>query len=96
MHFELQNMQIDAMQNEVFPVLLGPRSQFKNIERLYCKEKGIETPWKEEQRKALILFILERDIAISDNIKTDKYINFEFEMQPLEFKLHLSLIMEIQ
>lgn len=29
------NFQIDAMQNEVFPVLLGPVINFRNIERVF-------------------------------------------------------------
>lgn len=37
---KLNNFQIDAMQNKIFPVLLGPKKPFRNIERLYRAEKG--------------------------------------------------------
>lgn len=33
MQLTIKNIQIDAMQNEVFPVLFGPKDPFRNIER---------------------------------------------------------------
>ena len=36
----IDNIQIDAIQNKIFPVLLGPKIPFRNIERLYRLEKG--------------------------------------------------------
>jgi len=37
---KINNFQIDAMQNKIFPVLLGPKKPFRNIERLYRLEQG--------------------------------------------------------
>lgn len=31
----IENLQMDAMQNEYFPVLLGAKDPYRNIERLY-------------------------------------------------------------
>jgi hypothetical protein len=35
LNLKIDNFQIDAMQNKIFPVLLGPKKPFRNIERLY-------------------------------------------------------------
>ena len=36
----VNNIQIDAMQNEIFPVLLGPEASYRNIERIYKEHEA--------------------------------------------------------
>jgi hypothetical protein len=40
MDLKINNFQIDATQNKIFPVLLGPKKPYRNIERLFRLERG--------------------------------------------------------
>ncbi len=40
MNLKINNFQIDATQNKIFPVLLGPKKPYRNIERLFRVERG--------------------------------------------------------
>lgn len=42
LELKIRNFQVDAMQNEVFPVLLGPKTPFRNIERSFQRSKLLD------------------------------------------------------
>ena len=99
MSLSLRNFQIDQTEEDAYPILLGPRVPFRNIERQYKKLKGIKDKNDKKDKKIAPPFIyikLDRSEEYDGTVKTKSINLLEVALVEIEMQLHLSFIMRVQ
>lgn len=106
----LRNFQIDDMNNTAYPVLLGPKRPFLNIERTFKKSESYKQHLKslnDKERQTLgkpknlgvdkpfLKIEFRQSSEIDGNLSTTTIESFEMDLVPLEIKMHVSFLVHL-
>ena len=88
----IRNFQIDACQNETYPILFGPKDPFRNIERDYRAVRGMNLPEVKEQfLKVWICMSEDNDGAIV----TRKIEDIQIDVKDMEIAFNIHFVSDI-
>ena len=88
----LRNFQMDASQSEAFPVVLGPKVPYRNIERRYRRERNVEQ--MPEAKPFLDIWFNMSEETVGD-ISTKSIEDIQIRVADLEMNLSLQFVSQI-
>jgi len=87
MRLTIRNIQIDDMSNTSMPVILGPRTPLRNIERILRKNNKEQE--NDDLQQTCLKFIQVQTVDVHGEQSTTTFEDLRFEMVPMECQITL-------